>query len=210
MHTITLIFSRYIERSQDLVGLIVASYVITFTILCRLVQLLQGIYLPRHLRVPIKYWRSMGYKVVTCLDDGIGGDVDYVSTLNLRAFVQRSLRDFGFLLVDGKYNWVPCRMGSWLGHIIDFSCKCLFIADNRRVRLEKSIQSLYCISSLQMPRLLFLPLPEMRPESDSVHEVSQVDNPSRNAVVGSTVTVQSLDLRRVSQKLDLMRAGNCL
>ena len=43
------------------------------------------------LRVPIKYWRSLGYRIVMFLDDGIGGDVDNDRAAEASHFIRNSL-----------------------------------------------------------------------------------------------------------------------
>lgn len=94
------------------------------------------------LRVPQKYWRSLGLKVIMFLDDGIGGDVRLERAIFASNFIRGSLLEFGFLLAEDKCSWKPMRNGCWLGHTLDFVSNRLFISEERIDRLEMSIKSL--------------------------------------------------------------------
>lgn len=61
------------------------------------------------IRVLIKYWRSLGHRIVMVLDDGIGGHRDYINALELSQFVKTTLLKFGFLLAE-KCNWLPANV----------------------------------------------------------------------------------------------------
>ena len=51
-------------------------------------------------RVMVAFWRSKGHKVITFLDDGLGGDRSYQSALESSNFVKDSIQRFGFLLAE--------------------------------------------------------------------------------------------------------------
>ena len=93
-------------------------------------------------REMVKYWRSLGHRVVMFLDDGIGGNTSYGLALETSRFVRASLIDFGFLLADDKCNWEPAREAVWLGHVLNMSLYKLFITNDRIKRLEIFIDSL--------------------------------------------------------------------
>ena len=90
----------------------------------------------------IKYWRSLGYRIVMFLDDGIGGDVDYDRAAEASHFIRNSLNDFGFLTASEKCIWEPSRKGSWLGHDLNYELNVIRISEQRICRLETAIDSL--------------------------------------------------------------------
>ena len=94
------------------------------------------------LRVLIKYWRSLGHRVIMFLDDGIGADVCQDKAVEQSSFVRSSLIDFGFLLAEEKCSWEPKRVGFWLGHKLDYVSNRIFISDERIERLEMSVKSM--------------------------------------------------------------------
>ena len=94
------------------------------------------------LRVLIKYWRSKGYKIITFLDDGIGGDKYFESALNKSLYIKESIVKFGFLLAEEKCEWIPKLQASWLGYFINMSEGRFFIVENRIQRIERSIDSM--------------------------------------------------------------------
>ena len=67
----------------------------------------------------MKYWRSLGHRIVMFLDDGIGGSTCYELASETSRFVKESLVDFGFLLADNKCNWEPVKEVVWLGHVLN-------------------------------------------------------------------------------------------
>lgn len=94
------------------------------------------------LKIPLKYWRSLGFKVIMFLDDGIGGDVLLEKAKFASTFIRESLLEFGFLLAEDKCSWQPVRKGAWLGHTLDFVANKLYISEERICRLEMSVRSL--------------------------------------------------------------------
>ena len=93
-------------------------------------------------REMVKYWRSLGHRIVMFLDDGIGGSTCYELASEASRFVKESLVDFGFLLADDKCNWEPVKEVVWLGHVLNMSLFRLYITDERISRLESFIDSL--------------------------------------------------------------------
>lgn len=94
------------------------------------------------LRVLIKYWRSLGHKVIMFLDDGIGGSVSYDQALISSKFIRNSLMEFGFLIAEEKCKWEPSLYCQWLGHSLDFSINRIFITEERVKRLEIALESI--------------------------------------------------------------------
>ena len=94
------------------------------------------------LRELVKYWRSLGHKIVMFLDDGIGGSACFEAALASSNFVRNSIVEFGFLLAHEKCNWEPVRVAVWLGHVLNMNDNKLFITDERIGRLEIFIDSI--------------------------------------------------------------------
>lgn len=93
-------------------------------------------------RTIVKFWRSMGVKVITFLDDGLGGDISYENALLASNFIKESIQNFGFLLANEKCDWDPKLQSVWLGHFICMKSGRLFITEERISRLELAIGSL--------------------------------------------------------------------
>ncbi|MEW8545049.1 MAG: reverse transcriptase domain-containing protein [Candidatus Thiodiazotropha sp.] len=94
------------------------------------------------LREPVKYWRSLGYKVIMFLDDGIGGSSCFETAVETSRFVRNSIIEFGFLLANEKCNWEPVRQVVWLGHLLNMNEHKLYITEERIRRLEIFIDSI--------------------------------------------------------------------
>ena len=90
----------------------------------------------------MKYWRSLGHRIVMFLDDEIGGSTCYELASETRRSVRESLIYFGFLLADDKCNWEPVKEVVWLGHVLNMSLFRLYITDEGISRLESFIDSL--------------------------------------------------------------------
>ena len=52
-------------------------------------------------RVVVAFWRPKGHKVITFLDDGLGGDRNYQKTIQSSHFVKESIQEFGRTNVNG-------------------------------------------------------------------------------------------------------------
>ena len=93
-------------------------------------------------RVMVAFWRSKGHKVITFLDDGLGGDRSYQSALESSNFVKDSIQRFGFLLAEEKCKWLPMLQVTWLGYFICMNSGKFYITDDRIKRLECSCKSM--------------------------------------------------------------------
>lgn len=71
------------------------------------------------LRPLVKYWRSLGIPMVVYLDDGIGGSDSYESAAVHGDVVRTTLCKLGFMINEEKSSWVPSRVTTWLGCVID-------------------------------------------------------------------------------------------
>ena len=75
------------------------------------------------LRTVIKSWPAKGKKVITFLDDGIGGAKGETEARKLSCFVREDIQKFGFLLAEEKCTWDPSPIATWLAHVWNmFSC----------------------------------------------------------------------------------------
>jgi len=94
------------------------------------------------LRCVVKHCRTNGHRVIMFLDDGIGGQAMYDRAVRSSKFVRDNLLELGFLLANDKCNWMPVRISTWLGHVLNFEQNKLFIAEARIIRLRAAIDSL--------------------------------------------------------------------
>ena len=94
------------------------------------------------MRVVVAYWRSMGFRIVMFLDDGIGGDKSYQEALHVSKFVRESLPKFGFLIAEDKCSWEPSQVCTWLGYVWRFIDGFIFVTEERIRRLEATLDSL--------------------------------------------------------------------
>ena len=108
------------------------------------------------LRVLVMFWRSKGHKIITFLDDGIGGDKDYNVALNTSLYIKQNIVDFGYLLANEKCNWQPTLQMNWLGYYICMQSGKFFITEERISRLEIAIKSV--LLKLQRSKLSIMHL----------------------------------------------------
>ena len=67
------------------------------------------------------YLRGLGRRVVTFLDDGIGGSADFVGCQELSRLCHSDLDSAGFFVNLQKSVWEPTQVFAWLGFHLDFS-----------------------------------------------------------------------------------------
>lgn len=92
-------------------------------------------------RVLVKYWRSMGYRLIMYLDDGISGHSDRNSSLVLSKIVQDDLSRFGFLISEEKCVWEPSDKVVWLGLLWNMSDGKVYITEKRLSKLTSALQN---------------------------------------------------------------------
>ena len=73
------------------------------------------------MRALVGYWRGLGRCVVMFLDDGIGGDPDFIACQEVRCLCLVDLEKAGFFVNDQKSVWIPSQVGVWLGYCLDFN-----------------------------------------------------------------------------------------
>ena len=91
------------------------------------------------IRVMVAFWRSKGHKVITFLNDGLGGDHSYQSALESSNFVKDSIKRFGFLLEEEKCNMLQV---TWLGYFICMRSGKFYTTEERIKRLDCSCESM--------------------------------------------------------------------
>ena len=105
------------------------------------------------LRTVIKSWRAKGKKVITFLDDGIGGAKGEKEARKLSCFVREDIQKFGFLLAEEKCMWDPSPIATWLGHVWNmFSCT-VKVTDERIEKLDSTLD--FFIKQVSNGHLLF-------------------------------------------------------
>ena len=111
----------------------------TYTIPYVLVWRPRGTYFRRSLG---QWWRPGGQKVITFLDDGLGGDRSYQNALESSNFVKDSIQRFGFLLAEDKCKWLPMLQVTWFGYFICMSSGKFYSTDEIIKRQECSCKSM--------------------------------------------------------------------
>ena len=107
------------------------------------------------LRVLVTFWRSKGHRVVTFLDDGLGGNQNYNTACASSEFVRQSLIEFGFLISEEKCQWQPALQISWLGYFFCMKTGRFFVNAERVERIEMSIKGM--IGQLQTQQYQIVP-----------------------------------------------------
>jgi hypothetical protein len=112
-----------------------------------------GFIFTKLLRVAVKKWRSLGYRVVLFLDDGIGGDSTYCSAMKMSDFVHDDLGRFGFIIAEDKCNWLPRQRIVWLGYLWDTLNSIFRVTDERIQKTLKLLQNL--VEQISEGKLIF-------------------------------------------------------
>ena len=136
------------------------------------------------LRVLVMFWRSKGHRVVTFLDDGLGGSHNFERALVSSKFVEQSLVEFGFLLSNEKFQWQPSLQITLLGYFICMKSGKFYISSERIERIEKTIQSMLLQLSKQQYQIL--------PAKFAASAVGQII--STQLVIGKVVRLKTREL----------------
>ena len=70
---------------------------------------------------PLCCWGGLGRRVVTFLDDGIGGASDFIACLEVSRLCRAVLEMAGFFVNDQESMWTSSHVGAWLGYCLGFS-----------------------------------------------------------------------------------------
>ena len=87
----------------------------------------------------VNYWRGLGRRVVTFLDDGIGGSSDLAACQGLSRLCRSDLDLAGFFVNLQKSVWEPSQVGTWLGFHLDFSLNIISVPVSKITKLQESI-----------------------------------------------------------------------
>ncbi|XP_044180060.1 uncharacterized protein LOC122961513 [Acropora millepora] len=93
----------------------------------------------------VNYWRGLGRRVVTFLDDGIGGSPDYASCLVLSRSCRSDLDFAGFFVNLQKSLWEPSQVGAWLGFHLDFSIDFITVPLPKILKLQENISRILAL-----------------------------------------------------------------
>ena len=93
----------------------------------------------------VNYWRGLGRRVVTFLDDGIGGSPDYASCLVHSRLCRSDLDSAGFFVNLQKSVWEPSQVGTWLGFLLDFSLNFITVPLPKITKLQESISRIFAL-----------------------------------------------------------------
>ena len=66
-----------------------------------------GYVFSKTMREVVAYWRSLGFKVVMYLDDGLTGSADENDAERLSDYIRNTLKELGFLIAEEKCKWEP-------------------------------------------------------------------------------------------------------
>lgn len=73
------------------------------------------------MRKVVQYWRSLSYRVIMYLDDGLAGAEDFDQASTLSEVIKRDLTELGFIIAESKSVWFPQQNIVWLGFEWDMS-----------------------------------------------------------------------------------------
>ena len=97
------------------------------------------------MRSLVNYWRGLGRRVVTFLDDGIGGSPNYASCLVHSRSCRSDLDSVGFFVNLQKSLWEPSQVGTWLGFHLDFSLDFITVPLPKISKLQENISRILAL-----------------------------------------------------------------
>ena len=97
------------------------------------------------MRLLVHYWRGLGRRVVTFLDDCLGGSPDYASCLVHSRLCRSDLDSAGFFVNLQKSVWEPSQVGTWLGFHLDFSLNFITVPLPKIKKLQESISRILAL-----------------------------------------------------------------
>lgn len=86
---------------------------------------------------------GLGRRVVTFLDDSIGGSPDFASCLVHSRLCRSDLDSAGFFVNLQKSVWEPSQVGTWLGFHLDFSLNFITVPRPKIAKLQESISCMF-------------------------------------------------------------------
>ncbi|KAL5005756.1 hypothetical protein ScPMuIL_016914 [Solemya velum] len=129
-------------QSDILVNQYIDSSRSTFEQYYRSVFLLPDTFFSKLLREVIKYLRTNGTRVIMFLDDGLGGDSNFVSSLQTSTEVRHLLNKLGFLIAHEKCQWLPKQIIDWVGYTWNTETGKIHVKACRIEKAENTIRNL--------------------------------------------------------------------
>lgn len=87
------------------------------------------------LRKVVQYWRSLSYRVIMYLDDGLAGAKDFDQASTLSEVIKRDLTELGFIIAESKSVWYPQQNIVLLGFEWDMSNGILKVTQEKASQL---------------------------------------------------------------------------
>ena len=100
------------------------------------------------MRTLVNYWRGLKRRVVTFLDDGIGGSPDYASCLVHSRLCRSDLESAGFFVNLQKSVCEPSQVGTWLCFHLDFGLNFITVPLPKITKLQESISRILALRFL--------------------------------------------------------------
>lgn len=95
------------------------------------------------IRKVVQYWRSLSYRVIMYLDNGLAGAKDFDQASTLSEVIKRDLTELGFIIAECKSVWFPQQNIVWLGFEWDMSNGILKVTQERVSKLLSCIEEVY-------------------------------------------------------------------
>ena len=94
------------------------------------------------LRVLVRRWHHQGIKISVFLDDGCGTAQTFEEALRDSNTVKSLLGECGFVINVEKSIWIPTRVLTWLGVVVDLNKNTYYISEKRVQSLLASCENL--------------------------------------------------------------------
>ena len=92
------------------------------------------------MRVLVRRWRAIGLRVMTMLDDGLGGAHSFAEAQRASAIVRSDLESAGLTPHAVKSRWLPAqRTDAFLGFAIDFAANTIALKRDRVVKILRTL-----------------------------------------------------------------------
>ena len=90
----------------------------------------------------VRYWRSMGMRMVLYIDDGIVAGKGLEEAKQFSGIVRDTLERAGLVVSDEKSVWEPVRVLQWLGFMIDLNRGIISVPREKIENIKSSIKSM--------------------------------------------------------------------
>ena len=93
------------------------------------------------LRPLVKKWRSMGFRIVLYLDDGIWVHNDPTTLTEHAKIIKFDLHSSGFVINFEKNQFIPSQLITWLGFSMNFVENKIFVTDDKVAHILEKIKN---------------------------------------------------------------------